>query len=234
VVYTVGTIANATSYTWTVPSGATIVSGGTTNSITVDFGMSAVSGNVSVLGTNSCGAGTISPPFAVTVNTKPATPVVTAVNDLLSSSAAAGNQWYFSATQAGTGAIIPGATAQTYTATQTGWYWTVVTLNGCISDPSNREYILMVGQQELQAGNFSIFPVPNDGRFTVLMSSSSPETFTITVFNNLGVQVCEVKNLEVNGYFNQVIDLRPAPSGVYTVMIRNDSSRVVKKVLVNN
>ena len=233
VVYSVGTIANATSYTWTVPSGATIVSGGTTNAITVDFGMSAVSGNVSVLGTNSCGAGAISPPFAVTVNTEPATPVVTAVNDLLSSSAVAGNQWYFSATQTGTGAIIPGATAQTYTATQTGWYWTVVTLNGCISDPSNREYILMVGQQELQAGNFSIFPVPNDGRFTVLMSSSSLETFTITVFNNLGVQVCEVKNLEVNGHYNQVIDLRPAPSGVYTVMIRNDRSRVVKKVLVN-
>lgn len=233
VTYSVSTIVNATSYTWTVPSGATIISGGTTNTITVDFAMNAVSGNVTVLGTNSCGAGTISPPFAVTVNTKPDTPVVTAVNDILSSSAVAGNQWYFSATQVGTGAIIPGATGQTYSATQTGWYWTVVTVNGCSSDPSNREYILMVGQQELQAGNFSIFPVPNDGRFTVLMNSASPESFTITVFNNIGVQISEVKNLEVNGHYNQVIDLRPAPSGVYTVMIRNENSKVVRKIVVN-
>ncbi len=233
VTYSVGTIANATTYNWTVPSGATIVSGGTTNTIIVDFAMNATSGNVTVYGSNSCGNGSVSPTFAVTVNPKPATPVVVAMGDTLTSSAATGNQWYFSDTQTGTGNIIPGATSQIYEATQSGWYWTVVNLNGCNSDPSVRIYILITGTEELQSGNFSIYPVPNDGRFTVSMTSATQENFTITIYNNLGVQIREVKNIEVNGHNNQVIDLRPAAAGIYTVVIRNENSRVVKKVVVN-
>lgn len=57
-IYTVPTIANATSYIWTLPSGATGSS--STNSITVTFGASAVAGNITVKGTNSCGNGNVS------------------------------------------------------------------------------------------------------------------------------------------------------------------------------
>jgi len=64
VVYSVPAIANATSYQWTLPSGATGTS--TTNSIGVDYGLAAVSGNISVKGVNSCGAGVASV-FAVNV-----------------------------------------------------------------------------------------------------------------------------------------------------------------------
>lgn len=56
VVYSVGTITNATSYNWSIPSGATIVQDNG-NSITVDFSNLAISGIVSVYGTNSCGDG---------------------------------------------------------------------------------------------------------------------------------------------------------------------------------
>ncbi|MEN6351962.1 MAG: hypothetical protein ABFD02_00770, partial [Bacteroidales bacterium] len=69
VTYTVPAITNATSYIWTLPSGASGTS--TTNSITVNFGTSAVSGNVTVKGTNSCDDGTSSS-LAVTVNPLPA------------------------------------------------------------------------------------------------------------------------------------------------------------------
>lgn len=67
IVYTVPLIANASNYNWSVPSGVTIVSGGNTNSITVNFSQSAVSGNISVYGSNSCGDGQSSNLF-VTVN----------------------------------------------------------------------------------------------------------------------------------------------------------------------
>jgi len=233
VIYSVGAIANATTYTWSVPTGATIVSGGTTSTITVDFPVTAGSGNVTVFGSNSCGNGTISPAFAVTVNPKPVTPVVVATGDTLTSSAASGNQWYFSATQSGTGNVIPGATGQTWQATQTGWYWTVVNFGGCSSDPSVRVYVLITGTQELQTGNFNIYPVPNDGRFTVSMTSVSREHFTLSIYNNLGIQIREVKDIEVNGIAEQVIDLRPVASGIYTVVIRSGSSKVVKRVVVN-
>ncbi|HAS40412.1 MAG TPA: hypothetical protein DCS93_08035 [Microscillaceae bacterium] len=67
VTYTIPVVERATGYTWSVPSGATIVSGDNTNSITVDFGSTASSGNITVTPTNGCGNGTISPNFAIAV-----------------------------------------------------------------------------------------------------------------------------------------------------------------------
>ena len=77
--YSVPAIANATGYTWTLPTGASVVTGSNTNSIVVDYSASAVSGSITVRGTNSCGNGTVSAAFAVTVNPLPATaPITTA------------------------------------------------------------------------------------------------------------------------------------------------------------
>ena len=54
-VYTVTPITNATEYIWTLPSGASGTS--LSNSISVNFGASAISGNITVKGSNSCGTG---------------------------------------------------------------------------------------------------------------------------------------------------------------------------------
>jgi photosystem II stability/assembly factor-like uncharacterized protein len=69
VTYSVPTIANATLYIWTLPSGATGSS--STNTIIVNYGSSAISGNVTVRGNNSYGDGATSS-LAVIVNTLPA------------------------------------------------------------------------------------------------------------------------------------------------------------------
>jgi hypothetical protein len=66
--YTVGTIAGATSYIWTLPTGATGTS--STNSISVTFGANAVSGSIKVKGHNSGGDGTESL-LAIIVNDVP-------------------------------------------------------------------------------------------------------------------------------------------------------------------
>ena len=63
------------SYTWTVPTGVTITAGQGTNSITTTWGASAVSGNVGISLTNSCGTTTGS--LGVTVGSAPTTPTVT-------------------------------------------------------------------------------------------------------------------------------------------------------------
>lgn len=70
-VYSVPAIANATGYSWTLPSGATIVGGANTNSITVNYSISATSGDITVMGTNGCGNGTVSASYTVTVNPLP-------------------------------------------------------------------------------------------------------------------------------------------------------------------
>ena len=70
-VYTIPAISNATSYTWTLPSGWSGTS--TTNSITATAG---ASGNISVVATNSCGDSSSSANFAVSATSGvPATPI---------------------------------------------------------------------------------------------------------------------------------------------------------------
>ncbi len=73
VAYSVPAIPNATSYVWSYSgTGATINGSGT--SVTINFSSAATSGNLTVHGVNGCGNGTVSPPFAVSVNTLPSAP----------------------------------------------------------------------------------------------------------------------------------------------------------------
>jgi len=68
VTYTVPAITNATSYIWTLPTGAAGTSN--TNSITLNYDASATSGNITVKGNNSCGDGASST-LPITVNPLP-------------------------------------------------------------------------------------------------------------------------------------------------------------------
>ena len=57
VVYSTRAITNATGYSWTLPEGATIVSGNNTRTITVNYALNAMTGPITVSGTNPCGNG---------------------------------------------------------------------------------------------------------------------------------------------------------------------------------
>lgn len=66
--FSINPVAGATSYTWTVPSGATINSGQGTTSINVTFG--STSGNISVTADNVCGSSAATS-YSVTVVVPP-------------------------------------------------------------------------------------------------------------------------------------------------------------------
>ncbi|MEY4110029.1 MAG: hypothetical protein RLZZ46_383, partial [Bacteroidota bacterium] len=68
--YSTAGSASATSYTWTVPAGATFTNP-TPKSCAVTFPASLLSGNVTVIANNACGA---SLPRSITVSTAPKTP----------------------------------------------------------------------------------------------------------------------------------------------------------------
>ncbi|MFH1297456.1 MAG: T9SS type A sorting domain-containing protein [Bacteroidota bacterium] len=225
--YSVATIANATGYAWTLPTGATIATGSNTKNITVNFSASATSGVINVHGTNACGSGANSPDFNVTVNPKPPTPVITLNGMILTSSAPAGNQWYFN------GTAISGATNQTYEATKSGDYYVIVTLNGCSSDPSNIINVVIIGINNLSGNILNIYPVPNDGRFAVSCIWAIEELLRLEVYNFLGVKVFETQLQPVQGKTEKTIDLRPVPDGVYTVVLRTEDNRVIRRILVH-
>ena len=227
VIYSTPPITSAYTYVWTLPAGATIVSGAGTNSITVDFAPDAVSGDITVYGNNFCGNGTASS-YAVTVDPVPSAPVITLNGNELVSNAVTGNQWYKE------GALIPGATGQTWDATQTGngWYWDMVTLNGCPSDTSNHIYVLITGIGETKGSSFVIYPVPNDGRFTISLPAGISGECTINVLNDLGMQVFTEKQSNMTGHTTLEVDLRPIPAGSYIVYVRANDQWLVRKILV--
>jgi hypothetical protein len=230
VAYSVPPISNATGYEWTVPTGAVIVNGANTNSIIVNFPVPSSSGNITVYGTDFCGNGTVSPNFALTINPVPPAPVITATLNTLFSSAATGNQWYWN------GALIVGATGQTYVADQSGDYTCIVTLDGCSSALSNVVNIIITGTGEKNAaGTIGVYPNPNDGQFVLEIEGTAAQetTYDLFVVNNLGVKIFELNGLKVNGNFRKNIDLRPAPNGVYTIILKNNNQNVLRKIIIN-
>ncbi len=70
--YAIAPVANATAYTWTIPAGATILSGQGGTSINVDWG-TATSGEICVTADNSCGSSDPSC-FDITIDEIPVAP----------------------------------------------------------------------------------------------------------------------------------------------------------------
>ena len=196
----------------------------------VTYGPTAGTGVITVKGTNACGNGTISANFNVTINAIPSAPVVTVAGNVLTSSAASGNQWYYE------GTAIAGATGQSYTVTHnTGYYWCVVTTNGCSSSISNKVWVVMTGIGNQQVANeFVVYPNPTKGQFTISLDGVAQGTYTLEVTNSLGVTIWKSENVMISGSYKTDVDISPAKPGVYMVLIRNNESRQVRKILVNN
>ena len=107
--YSISAVANATTYTWTVPTGWSVTGGAGTTSISVTTGSSGQNGNISVSAGNSCGTSSANT-LAVTV--LPGTPAQPGAIT-------------------GTATQCPGLTGQTYSisavANATTYTWTVPT-----------------------------------------------------------------------------------------------------------
>jgi stress response protein SCP2 len=218
VTYSVPAITNATSYIWTLPSGATGTS--TTNSITVSYGTSAVSGNITVKGNNTCGVGTSSS-FPILVNTKPSTPNITlSGNNLLQSNSINGNQWY---DQNG---IINGATNQSYTVLANGDYYVIVTLLGCSSDASSNLNVILTGIEATENNkSIKVFPNPVSNEL-IIESEGNNVRLNFEILNAIG-QVIFKGNL-VEKTTVQTSDFTP---GVYLIKLENGKTFEFKKII---
>jgi hypothetical protein len=118
--YSIASIANATTYNWTLPQGGTITSGAGTPSINVSFSASAQPGNVTVYGSNAnCTGGSSS--AAVTILAPPATPTAASV------SGCAGTPVTLSGTPSGGTYSLPNP----YSGPSSSYTYTITGANGC-------------------------------------------------------------------------------------------------------
>jgi hypothetical protein len=217
VTYTVPTILNATTYLWTLPTGATGTS--TTRNITVDYSASAVSGTITVKGNNSCGYGASSN-LPVTVNPLPATPIITQNDNILHSDATIGNQWY---NQAG---LITGATNQDYTVTSNGNYYVIVTLNGCNSNSSNTINVVLTRIESPEKTQIiKVYPNPFTNELIIEKMGNTINT-KFEILNSLGQIIFKGNFLE-----KTVVQTSNFSYGMYIIKIENGKDFDYKKMV---
>jgi hypothetical protein len=221
-------VTNAVTYVWSLPSGAIIASGQSTNSITVNYASTAVSGNITVQGNNICGNGATSPAFPVTVNQSPPAPLITQLNaDSLGSSAPSGNQWY------GPGGLISGATGIIYVPTANGDYYDIVTLSGCSSDTSNILNFVLTGINSYTRAPLRIYPNPAFIFIHLEVFLEQPSGITINLMNLTGTNI---KTLDLGvhsrGLSRLVVDCNDLREGIYFLKVKTDTGLFVQKVIL--
>ena len=85
---------------------------------------------------------------------------------------------------------------------------------------------------DIQNVDFTLYPNPNKGNFTIQFKSDSMNAIQVYVFDVLGKRVYS-NTFDKTAYFNQNIQLSNFSSGVYFVSVIEGEHRTVKKIIVN-
>jgi len=212
--YSVDSIPYASVYIWSLPQGATIVSGNLTNVILVSFSENAQSGIIAVYGNNICGNGASSPSYPVTVVQPPLPPVIEQQGDSIASNVENGNQWY------NLSGPINGATGQYYVPSLSDYYYDIVTENGCSSAASNVVYFVMTGIENEDGSPIKIFPNPTRDELNIRISVLLFSEVTIRLFNSLGKEQMIFPRVKLHPGVNLFkIDVNSLGAGVYFLNI---------------
>lgn len=240
--YTVNPVANATSYTWTVSTGATIASGQGTNSIEVDFGPSFTSGTVEVVSVNSCGN---SPSRSRTVYGAPVKPAAITGN-AAPCSGSTGNVYsvdplpgatFYSWTVPSGASITSGATSNSITVdfgTNTGNI-TARGENSCGSGA--KKYLAIVftcrlADVETTSGNlFSLYPNPASDLIRLNFTHELTGSGKISLLDPAGRLISEVNVNDVEAGEELLIDIESLPAGLYIVSIQHNNSLMHHKFI---
>jgi subtilisin-like proprotein convertase family protein len=101
-----------------------------------------------------------------------------------------------------------------------GW-----TLNLC----KNTAVPLAVNESALQ--NFSLYPNPNKGNFTISFNSNSSNKINVSVFDIRGRNIYS-NDYQNNGFFNENIQLNAFQSGIYLVKVQDGDQQITRKIII--
>lgn len=231
--YSVNPVANATSYTWTVGTGATIASGQGTNSINVDFGPSFTSGTVEVVSVNSCGN---SPSRMKTVYAAPAKPAAITGN-AAPCSGSSGNVYSvdplagassYSWTVPSGAIITSGATTNSITvdfSTSTGNI-TARGVNSCGSGA--KKYLAITFSCRLMDGEntfedlFSLYPNPATDVINVIFNHAIAGYGMVSILDLTGRLISKVDVKDITQGMELMIHTEALNPGLYVLSVEQN------------
>ncbi|HYV92188.1 MAG TPA: T9SS type A sorting domain-containing protein [Chitinophagales bacterium] len=171
----------------------------------------------------------------ITVYPTPPFPTITQAGYTLTSSPANSYQWQFNSID------IPGATNQSYTILQTGYYTVVIgDSNGCKN--SLTQYVLISGINDVIGdANISVYPNPSYGNLIVELSNGlMAGEVSIDLVNTLGQKVfsSESRYIGTASYSEgahsckKEIDANSIAPGVYFLEINSNHFSVMRKIVI--
>ncbi len=223
--YSVLPVSGASGYTWTVPAGVSILSGQSTNAITLNLG--TLSGSFSVNAFNAC---SFNPPatanvsvFAVAQLTTSSSNTQICAGESVSLSVSGGQTYTWSTGQSGSLIVVSPTLATTYSVVGTG-------PGGCEASKTFLQRVSQcVGVEEKQAMDPSvrIYPNPTEGNIWI----ETPNTLSnLKIYSPLGVLLGRQDALEAGVH---VLDLNAFEKGMYVFEWESQGKRRQLKVLKN-
>jgi gliding motility-associated-like protein len=197
ITYSIPVIQNATGYIWSYRG---VILTGDSNTITMDFNSSSTSGDLTVVGTNSCGNSVLPAILPLTVLSIPSEAGIISGNNPVclnqngvsysvpSIDFATSYLWEFS----GTGAVLTGnstSVVMDFSAQATGGNLTVTGQNNCGEGVQSPEFLITVNDCSVNPSEISIpnsFSPNGDGVNDVFFIRGLPENSTLIIFDRAG------------------------------------------------
>jgi hypothetical protein len=155
-------------------------------------------------------------------------PTITQAGNILSSSFADNNQWYLDDEP------IANATAQTYTAKQSGNYKVGVTVGtGCLVMADNFAYALTLPRPNADTDiGLVTFPVPANKELNIVFATKTSQRLTLSLVSSKGAVVYTKTQNAAAGNFSTVINVANLSPGIYMLRVALGAKVYAKKVLV--
>lgn len=149
-------------------------------------------------------------------------PLISLSDDMFTSSAPSGNQWFLN------GNPLPGATGTTHQASEEGWYFVRVSDGDCSNDSDSMRYETSSIAQNINDQQLRLYPIPVIDHLNVALEAGVPLAhMRIRIFDNLGRMVFEqpLKNQR------ERLDLSSLEAGLYFAEISNGTFRKSVKLV---
>ena len=139
-------------------------------------------------------------------------------------------QWY----DCTTGLPIVGATSQSYTATESGSYQVLIETNGCVNESICEDVEVSTSDliENFVDFNFSVFPNPSNGIFTIAIEGINNTQIELSVMDVSGKVVYAQSIASNSSKLIVPMNISNVEEGVYFVRI-NGGKAITRRVIVS-